>query len=70
MDIQKQVEVFISLPYETQKEKVLEMLESIKDSHEVFDTFYITIKNLQIVPKELLIFVYKKILDIAEALRK
>lgn len=66
MDIQAQVDYFKALPYETQKEKVLVMLKELKDTHEVFASFYTAIYQVDKVDSWLLEYIYSSILEIAE----
>lgn len=66
MDIQKQVDHFTSLPYETQKDKVLTMLKELKETSEIFANFYDTLSKLQTISVEVLTYMYTSILEIAE----
>lgn len=66
MDIQKQVEYFKGLLYEKQKAKVTEMLKQLEWTHEIFAMFYKTLLTLDKVSKEVLIYLYQGILEIAE----
>ncbi|MEI6673058.1 MAG: hypothetical protein WCL02_07205 [bacterium] len=70
MDIQKQIEIFNTLPYGTQKEKVLAMLKELKDTHEIFDNFYKVVDAIKDVDKEVLLYIYKNILEIAEEIQQ
>ncbi len=65
MDIQKQVEYFKALPYETKREKVLEMLKQLQGSHETFAMFYKTVSTLTTVSESVLEYLYQSIMEIA-----
>lgn len=66
MDIQKQVEYFKTLPYETKKGKVTEMLKQLQWTHETFAMFYKTITTLADVSETVLLYIYQGILEVAE----
>lgn len=68
MDIKKQVEYFTQLPYETRRDKVLDMLKQLQWTHEVFAMFYKTVHNLNQIADNVLIYLYQSILEIAEEL--
>jgi len=66
MDIQKQVEYFKSLPYETKREKVLEMLKQLEWTHETFAMFYKTVNTLPAISAAVLEYLYQSIMEIAQ----
>lgn len=68
MDIQKQVEYFKGLPYQTKKEKVLDMLNQLKNTHETFAMFYTTISQNETIPEQVLIYIYQGIFEVAAEL--
>lgn len=70
MDIKKQVDYFKKLPYETKRNKVLEMLKQLQWTHEVFAMFYRTVDTLSHVSETMLLNIYKTILDIATDIEK
>ena len=65
MDIKKQVEYFKSLPYETKRTKVLEMLKQLQWTHEIFAMFYKTVNSLAKVSESVLLYLYQSIMEIA-----
>ncbi len=65
MDIKKQVEYFKGLPYETRKNKILEILKQLQPTHETFSLFYKTISKLTIVSEQILVYIYQGIFEIA-----
>lgn len=66
MDIKKQIEYFMSLSYETRRDKVLEMLNQLKWTHETFAMFYTTLAGLNEISDSTLVYMYQSILEIAE----
>ena len=66
MDIQKQVEYFKALPYETKREKTLEMLKQLQWTHETFAMFYKTINILPDISDSVLEYLYQSIMEIAQ----
>lgn len=66
MDIQQQVENFKSLPYETKREKVLEMLKQLQSTHETFAMLYKTVSTLDSVSQKVLLYLYQSIMEIAQ----
>jgi len=66
MDIPKQVEYFKTLPYDTKKDKVLEMLKQLQWTHETFAMFYKTVSTLDNVAENVLMYIYQGILEVAE----
>ena len=66
MDIKKQVEYFNQLSYEARKEKVIEMLNNLQWSHEVFAIFYKTVKSLPFISDNVLHYLYQSILEISD----
>ena len=69
MDIKKQVEYFKWLPYETKKDKVIDMLKQLQWTHETFAMFYKTISTLKEISETVLIYIYQGILEVAEAIQ-
>ena len=65
MDIKMQVEYFKGLPYETRKNKVIEMLKQLQRTHEIFAMFYKTLNTLSNVSDTVLVYLYQSILEIA-----
>lgn len=66
MDIQKQIEYFKTLPYETKRTKVIEMLKQLQWTHETFAMFYKTVTTLDTISESVLLYLYQSILEIAE----
>lgn len=69
MDIQKQVEYFKGLPYQTKKEKVLDILNQLKNTHEMFAMFYTTISQNETTPEQILVYIYQGIFEVAAELK-
>ena len=65
MDLKKQLNYFNGLPYEKKREKVLDMLKQLQNTHETFAMFYATINKLNKVSEKILIYIYQWILEIA-----
>lgn len=65
MDIKKQVEHFKGLPYETRKNKVIEMLKQLQRTHEIFSMFYKAINALDTISENMLLYLYTSIMEIA-----
>lgn len=70
MDIKKQMEYFSSLPYETKRAKVLEMLKQLQWTHETFSMFYKTVNSLEKIPEKVLMYIYQWIIEIAESIEQ
>lgn len=66
MDIQKQVEYFKGLSYETKRGKITEMLKILQWTHETFAMFYKTITTSNNISETILTYLYQSILEIAE----
>lgn len=69
MEVQKQVEIFNSLPYDTRKSKVTEMLNQLQSTHKTFAMFYKTISSLEKVSDNSLVYIYQSILEIAQDIK-
>ncbi len=69
MDVQKQVELFKSLPYDTRRSKVTQMLNQLQSTHKTFAMFYKTISSLEKVSDNSLVYMYQSILEIAQDIR-
>ncbi|MFA7298617.1 MAG: hypothetical protein WC010_03140 [Candidatus Absconditabacterales bacterium] len=65
MDIKKQVEYFKGLPYETKKEKVIEMLKQLQWTNEIFAMFYKTLVSLNKISESVLTYLYQSVMEIA-----
>lgn len=70
MDIKKQVEYFKGLPYDIKRQKVLDMLNQLQRTHETFSMFYKTVRELEHPSDDVLLYLYKSILEIAEDVSK
>ena len=69
MDIQKQIELFKSLPYDTRRSKVIEMLRQLQSTHKTFAMFYNTINSLEKISDSSLAYIYQSILEIAQDIK-
>ncbi len=70
MGIQDQIDKFSKFPYETKKAKVVDMLNKLKWTHDMFATLYAKITAASSVSEEILLKIYQWIFEIAAELEK
>ena len=57
MDLKKQLNYFKGLSYDVKREKVLDMLKQLQQTHETFAMFYVTIHKLNKISEKILIYI-------------
>jgi hypothetical protein len=65
MDIQKQVAYFKGLPYQIKKEKLVDMLNQLKDTHKMFSLLYVALMQNETIAEQTLVTIYQGIFEVA-----
>jgi len=66
----KQIDTFINLSLDQKKEKILVILEALKDSNSYFQSIYYGVLSLKKIDDETLVSIYQNIFAIGDAISK